>query len=158
MPRSLFVLGSMLALTSSLARAQTPASSGKLIEIRGVRTTPTPGFRLKKASNDSSYYLADSALISDDDIEGARTDTSSLNPGRLMLKVRLKPSAAARLHEFTQRHVGERLAVLFNGELSGTPPIIRDAISGPTFTIEGLPSVTSQQFAAAVAARWPTEH
>jgi preprotein translocase subunit SecD len=127
-----------------------------LIEIRAARRSPAPGFRLKKSNNDSSFYVADTALVSDDDIQDASTDTSALNPGLLILNVRLKPSAAARFHEYTKGHVGQFLAVLFNGELSGSPPIIRDAISGPALTIAGLPP--SQQFAAAVAARWPAGH
>ena len=159
MRKSLFVLGHALVLCCSQSLAQTPASAGTLIEFRTVRTTPAPGFSLVKSVNDSSFYLADSAFISDEDIEDARTDTSALNPGLLMLEVRLKPSAAARLREFTQHHVGERLAVLLNGELSGPPPRIMDPISGPALNISGLPlSKKAQQFAAAIAARWHSGH
>lgn len=155
MRRSLVTLGSIVVLGWAPIRAQTLASKGTLIEIRAVRKGPAPGFRLQKSVNDSSFYLADTALLSDDDLQEVRTDTSALNPGLLILNVRMKPSAAARVHEFTERHVGDSLAVLVNGELSGTPAIIRDPISGPLFTI----SVRgSQRFAAAVAARWPTAH
>ena len=159
MGKSLFVLGHTLVLSWSQSRAQTPAPGGALIEFRAVRTTPAPGFRLVKLVSDTAFYLADSTLISDEDIEDARTDTSALNPGLLMLEVRLKPSAAARLQDFTQRHVGERLAVLLNGELSGPPPRIMDPISGPTLSISGLPrSKKAEQFAAAIAARWHSGH
>jgi preprotein translocase subunit SecD len=158
MSRSLLALGAILLLGCSQVLAQAPAPSGSLIEIRAVSTVPASGFRLKKSTNDNSFYVADTALVSDDDIQEASTDTSALNPGVLLLYVRLKPGAAARLHEFTQRHVGERLALLFNGQLTGTPPIIRNAIAGPTLTITGPPSATSQQFAAAVTARWPSAH
>jgi len=159
MRKSLFVLGHTLVLCSSQSRAQTPATGGALIEFRAVRTTPAPGFSFVKSVADTSFYLADSTFISDEDIEDAGTDTSALNPGLLMLEVRLKPSAAARLHDFTQRHVGERLAVLLNGELTGPPPRIMDPIPGPTLSIFGLPlSKKGEQFAAAIAARWHSRH
>src|SRR2546430_3905824 len=49
----------------------------------------------------------------------------------LVLRMRLTPGAASRLNEFTQHHIGERLAVLLNGELSGALPVIRDPVSSP---------------------------
>src|SRR6185312_10302574 len=139
MRRSLLMLGEIVVLACSQALAQTPAHTSKLIEFRAVNARPAPGFHAVKSVNDTTFYLADSALLSDDDIQDATTDTSALNPGYLILEVRLKPSAAARVHEFTQHHVGDRLAVLFNGELSGSPPTIRDPISGPALQLEGPP-------------------
>jgi len=158
MHRSLFVAGQIVVLASSQALAQTPSSTRNLIELRAVNAAPAPGFHPMKSVNDTVFYVADSALLSDDDIQDATTDTSALNPGHLILEVRLKPSAAARVHEFTQHHVGDRLAVLFNGELSGSPPIIRDPISGPALQFEGPPVDKTGQFAAAIAARWYSAH
>ena len=157
MRRSLLMLGEIVVLACSQALAQTPAHTSKLIEFRAVNANPAPGFYAVKSGNDTTFYLADSALISDDDIEDATTDTSALNPGVLILKVRFKPSAGARLREFTQHHVGERLAVLLNGELDGTPPRIMDPISGPSVMIT-LPLDKSAAFAAAVTARWHSGH
>ncbi len=158
MRRSPIMLGHIFVLCCSQTLAQMPAPGGKLIELRAVRTTPARGFSVVKSVNDTSFYLADTALITDDDILDAQTDTSASNPGVLILRVHLRPGAAARIHDFTKRHVGKRLALLLAGELSGPPPIIRDAISGPVLNIEGSPSPRSQQFAAAVAARWPSGH
>ena len=153
MYRSLLMLGELVVLTCSQALAQTPAHTNKLIELRAVHATPAPGFHAVKSVSDTTFYVADSALVSDDDIDAATTDTSALNPGLLILNVRFKPSAGARLREFTRHHVGERLAVLLNGELDGTPPRIMDPISGPNVMIT-LPLNKSAALAAAVTARW----
>jgi preprotein translocase subunit SecD len=151
------MFGEIVVLTCSQGLAQTPAHTSKLIEFRAVNASPAPGFHAVKSVNHATVYLADSPLISDDDIEDATTDTSALNPGLLILNVRFKPSAGARLRDFTQHHVGELLAVLLNGELDGTPPRIMDPISGPSVMIT-LPLDESAAFAAAVAARWPSAH
>ena len=157
MRRYVLPLGSLLLLACGQDREQASAQSGSLIEIHAVRTTPAPGFGVKKSINDSSFYLADTALIADEAIESASTGTSSLNPDVLIVNVQLKSGGAARLHEFTQRHVGDPLAVLCDGELCGSPPIIRSAISGERFMMT-LPLATSQRFAAAIGARWPSTH
>ncbi len=136
----------------SQAGAQTSARGHALIELRPARMTPAAGYPLVKSVADTSFYLTDTALVSDDDIADARTDTSALNG--LVLEVRLKPAAASRLHEFTQHHIGERLAVLLNGELSGTPALIVDPVSNGGLELGGLPPGNAQRFAAAVAARW----
>ena len=105
-----------------------------------------------KSAEGTSFYLADTALVSDDDIITARTDTSARNG--LVLEIRLKPAAAARFQEFTEHNIGGRLAVLLNGQLSGTLPRILDPISTPRLTLVGLPPGEAQRFAAPVAARW----
>ena len=152
MRKSLLSSGCLCLLLCSQAAAEAPPGNHALIELRAVRMTPAPGYSLVKSADDTSFYVADAALVSDNDIAAARTDTSTLNG--FVLKITLKPGAAARFHEFTKEHVGERLAVLLNGELSGTPPRIVDPISTPMLTLVGLPPREAQRFAAAVAARW----
>jgi preprotein translocase subunit SecD len=158
MHRSLFVVPQIVLLASFQPLAQTPAHAGNLIELRAVNSALVPGFHAVKSVGDTVFYVADCALLTDSDIQDATTDTSALNPGSLILRVRLTPSAAARLHEFTEHHIGDRLALLLNGRLSGTPPVIRDPISGQALQLEGIPVDKTGQFAAAVAARWHSPH
>ena len=96
MCRSLLALGSSVVLCCSQILAQAPAPGGNLLEIRAVSTVPAFGFHLTQSTTDSSFYVADTALVSDDDIQEARTDTSALNPGVLLIYLHLKPAAAAQ--------------------------------------------------------------
>jgi hypothetical protein len=151
MSRSIILLGYICLLCCSQTVAQTPAGNRPWIELRAARTTPAGGYPLVKSVNGTRFYVADSALVSDDDIASATVDTGASNG--VVLEVRLEPRAAARFTEFTQHHVGEYLAVLFNGELRGTPPRIMDPITTPMLTLTGLPLADAQRFAAAVAAQ-----
>jgi len=150
MNRALSLLGCICLLICSEAVAQRQASKGRL-EFRAARTTPAVGYPVAKSLHGTSFYLSDTALLSDDDFESAKTDTSASNG--VVLDVRLEPRAAARLQEFSQHHVGEYLAILFNGTLLGTPPRIMDPLSQPAIILTGLPLADAQRLAAAVAAR-----
>ena len=151
MSRSLVLLGCICLLCCSQTVAQTPAGNRRLMEFRAARTTAAVGYALVKSVNGTRFYLSDSALVSEDDVVSAKVDTSASNGA--VLEVQLEPRTAARFQEFTQHHVGEYLAVLVNGELSGTPPRIMDPISTPMLTLTGLPAVDAQRFATVVAAR-----
>ena len=150
MSRGIFVHGSICLLLCSQTLAQTPPSTGR-IEFRAARTTPAVGYPVVKSLNGTSLYVSDTALLSDADFASAKVDTSALNG--IVLDVRLEPLAAARLQEFTQHHVGEYLAILFDGELLGTPPRIIDPVSHPAIMLSGLLPADAQRLAAAVATR-----
>ncbi len=156
MKRSLGLFTGICLVCCSQASAQTPARRHSLIEFRPARLAPAPGYALVKSIGDTSYYVADSVVVSDDDIADARADTSALNG--LVIKIRLKAPAAVRFQEFTERHLRNHLAVFLNGALSGSPALIVDTLSGGTFTLVGRPAGDVQQFAAAVAARWHSGH
>ena len=155
MNRSLGVVACICSVCYSNAVAQTPVRSRSLIEFRPARMTPAPGYRVVKSVADTNYYVGDTAIVSDDDIARARADPDTLNgPNGLVIEIRLKPPAVSRLHEFTQRHLKQRLAVFLNGDLSGTPALIVSPLSTGTLTLECRPAGNAQQFAAAIAARW----
>ena len=152
MKRSLGWLACIYLVCCAQAFTQTPARGHSLIELRAVRDKSAAGYSVRKSVDDTSFYLADRALVSDDDMAEASTDTSAANG--LVLRIRLKPGAASRLNEFTQHHIGERLAVLLNGELSGALPVIRDPVSSALEMDLRLHPAVRHRFAAAVSARW----
>lgn len=156
MSRSLGLFAFICLVCYSAAVAQTPTRGRSLIEFRPARMTRAAGYPLVKSVGDTTFYLANSALISDDDIVNATTDTSALNA--LVVTIHLTPSAASRLQEFTQRHLREYLAVYLNGQFNGSPALIVDTLSTSTLTLEVARPADAQQFAAAVAARWPSGH
>src|SRR5260221_2258765 len=136
----------------SQASTQTPARSHSLIEFRAVRDRSAAGYSVKKSVDDTSFYLADRPVVSDEDIADASTDTTVAND--LVLRIRLTPSAASRLNRFTRQHIGERLAILLNGELSGALPVIRDPVSSPLAMDLRVSPAVAHRFAAAVMAPW----
>lgn len=152
MKRSLAWLACIYVVCCARASTQTPARGHSLIELRAVRDKSAAGYSVRKSVDNTRFYLANGALVSDDDIAEASTDTSAANG--LVLGIRLKAGAASKLNEFTQHHIGERMAVLLNGELSGAPAVIRDPVSSPFEMDLRLPPAVRHRFAAAVAARW----
>jgi preprotein translocase subunit SecD len=144
-------VGYICFVSVSQAAAQTPIRHA-LIELRPARVTPSAGYSVVKSASDTTFYLTDTALISDDDIAGARTDSSARNG--LFVEFRLRTAAAARVQQFTRHHLGERLALLLSGELNGTPARIADEIPGTVVSVVRLPTGNAHRFAAAVAARW----
>ena len=156
MKRSLGWLACIYLVCCSQASTQTPARPHSLIQFRAVRDRSSAGYSVKKSLDDTSFYLSDRPVVSDDDIAEASTDTSAANG--LVLRMRLKPSAASRLNKFTQHHIGERLAVLLNGELSGALPVIRDPVSSPLEMDLRLSPAVAHRIAAAVSARWHSDH
>ena len=93
MKRSLRWLASIYLVCCSQASTQTPARPHSLIELRAVRDRSSAGYSVKKSLDDTSFYLSDRSVVSDDDIAEASTDTSAANG--LVLRMRLKPSAAS---------------------------------------------------------------
>ena len=135
------------------AAARMPARSHALIELRPARLAAAPGYGVVTTAADTTFYLADTALVSDGDIAYATIDTSAANG--LLLVVRLAQSGRSKLRAFTGGHIGERLAVVLDGELNGTPPLIMDTLSGTQWvTVVRLPQISAQRFATDAAAHW----
>src|SRR5260370_17836503 len=126
MKRSLGWLACIYLVCCSQASTQTPARPHSLIELRAVRDRSAAGYSVKKSVDDTSFYLADRPVVSDEDIAEASTDTSAANG--LVVRMRLKPGAASRLNTFTHHHIGERRAVLLYGRLCRSFPLINDPL------------------------------
>jgi preprotein translocase subunit SecD len=156
MKRSLGWLAGIYLVCCSRAVAQTPPRARSLIELRAVRDRPAAGYSVRQSIGDTTFYLAERPLVSDNDIVEASTDTTGGNS--VVLRIELKPGAASRLKEFTQQHIGEQLAVLLNGQLSGSPAVIRDPVSSPLEMDLRLCPAPAHRFTAAVRARWHSGH
>jgi preprotein translocase subunit SecD len=137
--------------------AGAPGTRLALVEAHVARTTPAPGFVLTKSIADSSYYLQRQVVFDDRDITSARTASST---DGLALSIHLSPQGVARLNEATRAHVGERIAVLIQGRLNNAAPIRQRITLRPeqplTMAVR-LPKADADRFAAAVAARWPSQ-
>lgn len=137
----------LLALCAQLG-AQTPKPP--IIELRIAVTSSRPGYAPRRLA-DSTFYVSDSVLLSDVDIERADTLWSE---GTLSIAFRLTSQAAARVGAMTKDRVGDRIASFFNGEFSAATPLVSqiDSRRGQMETV-GPPKALP--LAAQIVARWP---
>ena len=150
--RSLFLpLCAVLAFRVEI-RAQSP--NHPIIELRIARTSAAPGYAPRQLA-DTTFYVRDSMLVSDSDIEYADT---SWWEGRLVIPIRLTPQAARRLADATKNHIRDRMAIFLDGEFAGDALIVM-AMNGPTLQLEGIgPPTPVHRIAAEISARWPAHH
>jgi preprotein translocase subunit SecD len=146
-----FAVGTLLAFSPE-SRTQSP--SHPIIELRIARTRAAAGYAPRQLA-DTTFYVSDSILVSDSDIEHADT---SWWEGRLVVPIRLTPRAAKRLADATKNHVRDRMAIFLDGEFTGEAPIVMP-INGPTLELEGIgPPTPVDRIAAEITAHWPAHH
>jgi preprotein translocase subunit SecD len=131
-----------------------------LIDLRLARDTAESGFMPMRATSDTIFYVDRAHVVSDGDIQAARV---SLQKDGFFIRARLTPSANSRYRTVLQRHVGERLAVILDGQLIGAP-IIRlppsDArpSAAPYLDINGqLADSATKRIKALITTRWPVD-
>ncbi|MGH7530688.1 MAG: SecDF P1 head subdomain-containing protein [Gemmatimonadales bacterium] len=132
-----------------------------LIDVRLARDTAESGFMPMRSTSDTIFYLDRAHVVSDTDIQFARV---LLREEGFLIRARLTPSANSRHRTFLQQHVGERLAVILDGQLIGAP-IIRippsDAQpSSAPYHLEisaKLADSTTQRIKALITTRWPVD-
>ena len=148
---------SILLLLATPAPAQTTSARGALIEVRLVRTTAAPGFLAMQSPGDTTLFVARRGVVSDTDIVEAHTIPSH---DGMVVVVRFTPRAAARLSAVTKQHLGERLALMIDGELNGAP-VVKSVLDANDTSLDigvQLPRTAAHRLEAAIAARWPPQH
>ena len=142
------LLAALLAPSGALVgQGETPP----IIELRFAVTAPAPG-HVPRQLADSVFYVSEQVLLSDADI--VRADTSRYE-GRVMIHVRLRPQAAARLEAETRDRIGDRVAVFFSGELHSAAEILSALSASLGMVVGGIESPKGDSVAAQVLARWP---
>jgi hypothetical protein len=86
MKRSLGWLAGIYVVYCSRAIAQTPARTHSLIELRAVRDRPAARYSVRQSVDDTTFYLAERPLVSDNDIAEASADTTGLKLAALRSK------------------------------------------------------------------------
>ncbi len=137
----------LLAFNAQIG-AQTPKPP--IIELRVAVTSAKPGYAPRKLA-DSTFFVSDSVLFSDVDIERADTLWSE---GILSVSFRLTSEAAARLGTMTKDHVGDRIATFFNGEFAAATLLVSE-IGSRRGQMQALGPPKAQALAAQIVARWP---
>ena len=137
----------LLAFNAQIG-AQTPKPP--IIELRVAVTSAKPGYAPRKLA-DSTFFVSDSVLFSDVDIERADTLWSE---GILSVSFRLTSEAASRLGAMTKDHVGDRIATFFNGEFAAATLLVSE-IGSRRGQMQTLGPPKAQALAAQIVARWP---
>ena len=143
---------SLTAIALLTLSAQLGAQSPKppIIEVRVAATTARPGYAPRKLA-DTTFYVSDSVLFSDADIQ--RADTT-WEDGILNFRIRLSAQTAARMGAMTKDHVGDQVAVFFNGEFTSAS-IIVTPLDTPRLGLQAFGRPKADALAAQVLARWP---
>ncbi len=140
--------------------AQAPVPDHSIIELRVARTSPAPGYAQRKSVADTTFFVNDTVLVSDSDIEDARSERTKDGAGRtlLVINLQLRAQAASGVAKSTRSHVGDRLGVFLDQELVGVPVIVMEVAGGTHLQIYVQPPAPLDRIARAVAARWQHHH
>lgn len=139
----------LVALLASSAQLGAQSLTPPIIELRIAVTSPKPGYAPRQLV-DSTFHVSDSVLFSDVDIQRADTSWSE---GMLMVRFRLTSQAAARVADQTEKHVGDRVAVFYNGELTAAIPLASALSRQGLLDAMGPPKALA--LAEQIVARWP---
>lgn len=143
-----------LALALTLSAGLAACSHEPTIGFRLASTSPATGRQpMKLAAGDTTFYVSDSSVLSDEDIVSVRRLPS---PDKLLLDVQLTPEGSARLKNATSSHIGERLALVIDSRLLSAP-LIKTAVGGEKLMVGAvnLPKELVTEAASTVEARWP---
>lgn len=144
-----------IALATS-ACAQGPGREASLIQLRLARNGPAPGFEFMHAPPPlNGVYVDERTVLSDDDIEQAR---AYVRPNGLVVSIVLTQDGASRLANLTRQHVGDRLAVILDGELVDAPLVVDTTQVAKHRRLQvgvELPDSVAHRLTARLAARWP---
>lgn len=126
-----------------------------VIELRVGRDEPEAGFHMWDENGD--LYVENRSIVSDLDIEDARASVGT--PG-LRVELWLTEDGARRLEQATKENVGQRIAVVINGELIAAPrimePLRLEALDRHvTFGGADVPTDKARSVAEDIASRWP---
>ena len=131
-----------------------------LIDLRLASDTVESGFLPMRAPSDTIFYVDRAHVVSDSDIQSASVVLKK--DGFLLIQARLTPSAMSRYDTVVKQHVGERLAIILDGQFLGAPIIVgppppnTQPSSDPYVDISvQLADSTARRIKALIIARWP---
>ncbi len=153
-----FVTGAVWLSFMGCAGYQAEGRGRPAIELRIASDSVKPGFMPMNAISDTVFYVDQAPVVSDSDIQMARV---SVTRDVILIRAGLTKSANSRYVTVTNRHVGERLALIVDGQLIAAPPIVAPPIANTTSRLDleigGLADSTTQRIKALIIGRWPAD-
>lgn len=143
------LLSLMICLCLACAARQEVGATCPSIEMSAVADTQTDSTRSAVMLNDTTTILMSrSSLVTSADITGAMASASQPE-GQWVVNFTVTDDAAKRVQQFSEQHVGTRLAVVVDGKVTGAPRIA-GAIVGNKYQIDGFRQGDAERLAAAI--------
>jgi len=146
----LVVLSLVLVVSCTPDSGAEQAGSTSVIELRLVRDVAAPGLQAVEYDGET-MYVEPVPVLSDRDLVSVEP---SVQPGALMLHIRLTPEAAERIASVSSEEIGSRLAIIIDSKVRSTP-VIRDRLGHRAGMMIGASQEEATRLAAMVRARWP---
>ena len=143
--RTLLLL--MLCLSVACAPRHEAGVRCPAIEMSAVADTQTDSTKTVTLNDTTTMLMSRTPLVATGDITGA---TASESEGEWVLNFTVTDDAAKRVHEFSEQHVGRKLALLVDGKVYGAPRIAA-AITGNGYRIGGLNRADAERAATAIS-------
>jgi preprotein translocase subunit SecD len=109
-------------------------------ELRAVVDEDTVGaiaYTLKYPAGQETLYVAKAVLVNDTMVKSAEVTPDPSEPlGFMSITITFTPDRAQRIKDWTSRHIGKRLGILFGGNLDSAP-VISFAIPDGVMRISG---------------------
>ena len=144
-------MNTLKLLLVSLILSTPLIAADAVIEFRVVVPSGTRD-AVEKKNDDSTLWVDSKPSFATADIKSAFVTRSS---DRWVVFMSFTDDAAKRFGDFSQSHVGDRIAILSHGKLISAPTL-RQAITGGSVEISGnFTEDTARELAAAIAAAIP---
>ena len=141
------LLSVMICLCLACAARHETSAPCPAIEMSAVMDTQTDSTKAVVALNDTTTVLTSrSPLVTTGDITSA--DASQTGDG-WVVNFTVTDSAAKRVHDFTEQHVGKKMALVVDGKVRGAPRIA-GAIVGNSYRIDGLNRADAERLASGI--------
>jgi preprotein translocase subunit SecD len=140
---SLVICLCLACATRSEAGAPCPT-----IEVSAVADTQTDSSKSVTLNDTTTVLISRTPLVATGDITGA---TASQTNDQWILNFTVTDDAAKRVHEFSQRNVGRKLAIAVDGKVHDGTPRIAGAIISNNYRIEGLSRADAERLATAIS-------
>jgi len=131
-----------------------PRASASILEFRLVdESVEKRGEALKDGKSGETLYVLPKILLSEADIASASLEKEPREVGHA-LHLTLTLDGCRRIAEITERNIGRRLAVVYEGSVL-TAPIIMTKINGPAVNIQGSDEKLFEKLAELINTRKP---
>jgi preprotein translocase subunit SecD len=117
-----------------------------VIEMSAVADTQTDSGKTVTLNDTTTIRISRTPLVATGDITSA---TASRTENQWVVNFTVTGDAAKRVHDFTQQHVGRKLALVVDGKANGIPRIIGAVVGG--YRIDGLNQADAERLAAAIS-------
>jgi len=131
-------LSASAVLLGTLLASCTPAPKGKL-DIYSVNTDrwsePNETDRFVERRNGNGVYIIPTSLMDESCVDEMQADLSEVN-NFPHIKVKLKYNCVDLFAEITRSHIGQKIAIIIDGELISAPKVHGEIRAGSLF-LEG---------------------